>query len=470
MRQDLPMQNRPNILLITTDQQRYDCVGANGNPMIKTPALDQLAAEGASLEYFFANNPVCMPSRACFFTGRYCQNHGVRTNGIPLPETELTLAQVLREAGYRTGILGKLHFLPHSGRDHTKEHPSYGFHTVLVSDEPGCYPDPYIRWVREVAPEMEQAVRVPVPGVEPRGWARRWVFGAPEELSHTAWVAERTMEFIRENRDRPFFAVAGFYLPHSPWNPPQRWLELYPPKNMPLPKRCAGELDDKPDLFHALARPWREVSDDEWREMKAYYYACCSFVDHHVGRILDCLRELALLDRTLVVFVSDHGDLLGDHGLVAKNQTNYEEVVRVPCIFRLPEYIPAGRRVSDLVEGVDLMPTILDAVGVPVPDGVKGESQWAAICGTGPGTKEAVLIEHRVPHGRSVKTLRTKRWKYWRYSTGEEILVDLEADPSEFTNLAVDGDYEGKLCEMRELLLDVLLRVDDDLPPRIAPY
>jgi arylsulfatase len=160
------MSQTPNILFLTTDQQRFDGLGINSGGRVRTPCLDALAREGTNLQDFYVNSPVCGPNRACLLTGRYPQNHGVRVNGIPLPQSEVTLAHALRAAGYVTANLGKLHFLPHSGRDHTASHPSYGFDVATVSDEPGCYPDPYIQWIRRVAPEMEAKVRVPIPNVE----------------------------------------------------------------------------------------------------------------------------------------------------------------------------------------------------------------------------------------------------------------------------------------------------------------
>ena len=152
---------RPNILFLTTDQQRFDCLGVNSDGFVQTPNLDRLAREGANLLRFYVNNPVCMPSRASLLTGKYPRNHGVTCNGIPLAESIPNIAHALGSAGYVTGNLGKLHFLPHSGRDYDLPHPDYGFHVVVNADEPGCYPDAYIQWIRKVAPETEAKVRVP---------------------------------------------------------------------------------------------------------------------------------------------------------------------------------------------------------------------------------------------------------------------------------------------------------------------
>jgi len=466
------MSKRPNILFLTTDQQRFDGLGINSGGFVQTPRLDEIAREGVNLRAFYVNNPVCMPSRACLLTGRYCQNHGVRTNGIPLSQTEVTIAHALGAAGYITANLGKLHFLPHAGggREHARPHPAYGFDVAIISDEPGCYPDPYLQWIREVAPDLEPKIRVPIPNVEPRSPFDRWVFDAPEELSHTAWVADRTIEFIRQHRDQPWLAIAGFYPPHPPCNAPRRWLDLYAPAKLPPRLRREGEMDDKPRMFQNMARRLAGHTETEWNECRAYYYAMCSMVDFHCGRILDALRELGLLDDTLIVFYSDHGDSRGDHGLIAKHATNYDAVVRVPCIFRLPGRIPAGRQLDALVESVDLMPTVLEAVGAEIPQGVKGKSLWNLItAGTDEG-KDSVLIEHKQPGGHNIKTLVTAELKYWVNHIGEEVLFDRANDPDEFVNCARDPDYRDPLEMMRRRLIAKLLEAEDDLPPKIAPY
>jgi arylsulfatase len=464
------MPDRPNLLLVTTDHQRFDCVGANGNPIVQTPVLDRVAREGVSFSRFYATNPVCMPARASLFTGRYCQNHGVRCNGIPLPETELTLPAVLSAAGWHAGSLGKIHFTPHKGRDHEAPHPLYGWDTLVLSDEPGCYPDAYVRWVRERDPSLVENVRVPLPGIEPRGPLDAYTLAAPEEFSHTAWVATATIEFVRQHAHEPFFAHAGFYAPHPPLNPPVPFDTMYDPADMPLPLRREDELDDKPAYFQHGFRQWGEVPDEEWRRVKAFFYGMCSLVDKHVGRIVACLEELDLLDNTLIAFVSDHGDMLGDHWHTAKGPTNYDGIVHVPCLLRLPRRLPAGAGFAGLVEGVDLMPTILDILGVEVPPAVKGISALPCIAGDSPWPKHDVLIEYKHPHGFSVKTLQTDEFKYWLTNANEEVLVDLKEDPDEFINRAAHLSRRSELREMRERLLRRLIQVEDDLPERISEY
>ncbi len=455
------MKDCPNIVMFTTDHQRYDCLGINGNPVIQTPTLDRLASEGVNFARMYGQNPVCMPSRASIFTGRYVSNHGVRINGIPLPHSEITLPAALGAAGYHTGQLGKVHFTPHSGRDHEAPHHHYGFDTLVLSDEPGCYPDAYVKWVESRDPAMREKIRVPMPGT--RKAFEHWTLEAPEEFSHAAWVATQTIEYIREHKDEPFFAHAGFYNPHPPLNPPKHYVDMYPIEDMPLPMRREGELDDKPRHFQGAYKRFASTTDAQWQEHKAYFYAMVSQVDAQVKRVVACLEELELLDRTLILLMSDHGDMLGDHWHTGKGPTNYDGIIHLPCFMRLPGALPAGKVVEDLVETVDIMPTLLDIAGAPCPERVKGESLMPLIRGERDGWRGEVLVEHKAPDGLSVKTLRTDDYKYTRVHTGEELLVDLRDDPDEFVNRAADPACAGALQEMRERLLACMMRIEDDL-------
>ena len=225
--------DRPNILILYTDQQRWDALGANGNPDIKTPNLDRLASEGATFRRFFIQNPVCMPSRISFLTGQYPSSFRISHMGVPVPEDTLTLPRMLRPCGYTCGNIGKLHFLPHADRYHNEPHPDYGFDTLINADEPGCYDDAYRAWVRARAPEALDDISVGLPParekwesvlrpdtgivhpVREKNGAR--TFPADESLTHTAFVADQTARFIEQNRSHPFLAIAGFYSPHSPW-------------------------------------------------------------------------------------------------------------------------------------------------------------------------------------------------------------------------------------------------------------
>jgi arylsulfatase A-like enzyme len=236
---------RPNILLLYTDQQRWDALGANGNPDIQTPQLDRLAREGVNLDHFFVQNAVCMPSRVSMLTGQYPATLGILRNGIPVPRDTVALPGLLRNYGYTSANIGKLHFLPHANRDHRDVHPDYGFDHLEIADEPGCYEDAYRAWVRRRAPEQLDAVSVGLPpatavwqetmgiddGIhhpEQRFPKQAIPFAGRSDLTHSAFVAEQTMAYLQTRGaaqgGQPFFCIAGFYSPHSPCpNSPPRW-------------------------------------------------------------------------------------------------------------------------------------------------------------------------------------------------------------------------------------------------------
>ena len=459
--------NRPNVLLITSDHTRHDCVGSV-NPAAITPNLDRLAEEGVLFEQCYVQNPLCMPSRASIFTGRYPSNHGVRANGIPLPEDELTLAHVFAQGGYRTIQIGKLHFTPHKDRDHAAPHPRYGFHEFLLSDEPGCYPDEYVRWVRARDERMVEKVRVPVPYYERHDSFDHRVLDFAESWTHAAFVATETIRALGENRERSFFLHAGFYNPHPPLYVPRRYVEMYEGKKLPERVARAGEMEDKPEYFRDACGKYAHVDEETWRRHRMFFYAYVTAMDAQIGRILEGLDELALAERTAVVFVSDHGDFLGDHGLTGKWFQNYDSVIRVPLIARLPGRLEGGVRVRGMVESVDVLPTLCELCGLEIPQGVKGRGALAMLDGT--EFRDSILVDFRSPGGPGVKTVRTSRAKYHKTSEGDEVLFDLEKDPDEFVNVARDASARGLLEEMRDRMLVRILQAEDDLPPRTNLY
>ena len=478
---------RPNVLFLTSDQQRFDCLGVNSDGYVQTPNIDRLATEGVNLTGAYVNNPVCMPSRATLLTGRYPRNHGVTSNGFTLSPDEVSIAALLSAAGYRTGNLGKLHFLPHSSRDYDRAHPAYGFDVHVNADEPGCYPDDYIRWIRQVAPGMEEKVGVPHPITGDRATNLYWDFDAPEELSYSAWVADQTISFIDGAGEKPWFAIAGFYLPHSPCNPLPGYVDLYPRETVPPPDVVPGELDDKPEAIRRIAESLLPDDEETIMQFRRYYYASCSMVDHHCGRIVEHLRQRGQLENTIVVYYSDHGEACGDNFTMAKHQAHYDSCLHVPMVWRWPQSIPAGSRFDGFFEGVDLVPTLLSALNLAVPDRVDGSSLWEQICGADGDGKDSVLVEYFDPGnarvqtevpgrsryflgGSSVLTLISADYKYWINADGEEILYDRVNDPGEHVNLAGCSQYAAALAQMRKALLVKLTSTYDRRHRKHALY
>lgn len=370
---------RPNILILYTDQQRWDAVGVNRNPEIKTPNLDRMAGEGLNYDRFFVQNPVCMPSRVSFLSGRFPSQLRITHMAVPVPEDLPTLPHLLRNYGYTSANIGKLHFLPHANRDHRETHPRYGFDHLEISDEPGCYEDAYRAWVRRKAPDQvdkiscglppatatwqkTMGIRDPITHPELRE-LRTSPFPGPSHLTHSAFVAEQTIEFLHKRREGPFMCIAGFYSPHSPWIAPQEFLDLYDPERLSLPRF--------PD--HIQAKRGERFSDGALRLARQGYYAMISEVDHYVGRILSCLDEEGLADDTIVIFTSDHGEYLGEFLRYGKWFPGEDCISRVPMIARWRNGIARpGQTVHHIVEAVDVVPTLLQWAGIPIPPHLQG--------------------------------------------------------------------------------------------------
>jgi len=288
-RQAAPRASRPNIILITGDHLRWDHVAANGNPFIRTPRLDGLARAGVSFNLHFTVGVACAPNRSSLMTGRYPHAHGVISNGIRMPEHEVTLAHVLRDAGYYTGQMGKLHFWPHARRNHREVHPGYGFHQLRLFGEPGCYDDDYGRWLDAQGPEVRQKARVKLP--EERGRLEYYTFAGDERTSHAHWVANETVRFIEENRDRPFFVHAGFHAPHPPLNPPASMLALYDQVTLPPRVFRRDEPDHLPAQMRKAVLAGAGVPEDTWTAYRKHFYAMVSNLDRNVGRIVDAVER-----------------------------------------------------------------------------------------------------------------------------------------------------------------------------------
>ena len=472
----MPMPSpRPSIIVLNTDQQRYDTIAAAGNELRHTPNLDRLAARGVMLDRYYVQNPVCAPSRASMMSGRYPNATGVTCNGIVMPENIRCVQHILGDAGYFTGVIGKLHFLPHSARDHRAAHPAYGFDHLQISDEPGCYRDAYWNWVREQDASQLDGINVGLPPAraqwermmgfegtvqppEPReNWPR--YFGADDHLTQAAFVADRSCRFIEERAGQPFFLWSGFYSPHSPWIAPKSCVDLYDIDAMPLPDRTDNE-------------PWRGegegLSDRRLREIKAHYYAMVTDVDRAVGRVLDTLEEQGIGEDTIVVFTSDHGEFLGDHGRFGKGMPGNDCIMRVPCLISWPGHVPEAETIGEMVEAVDMVPTLLDYAGVVAEPELQGESLRGLIEGEA-GGRDSVFGEYAIPGRQRHACVRTREWFYSTGTGGGELLYDLAQDPGEHYSVAHDDSYAAALSDMRGLCLQRQM-ASLQPGPRVAAY
>lgn len=474
-----------NLVLICTDQQRRDGVGCYENAIVDTPRLDRLASEGLRFTRACVANPICMPNRMSMFTGCYPRNHGTWTNGLLGAPDLPALSGLLSSAGYATASVGKLHFMPYGGGDHGWESrarwerlgdgfdwsgPYGGFEHCELSVGHTQAVAHYGRWFRERG--GTDAMLEPGPD-ETRP--------LPEELHDSVWVGERSASCIREHRDRPFFLFASFPDPHHPFDPPESLAAKYANRDLPGPVGGPDDLVTRPSHYTAHFRggwhrsgpvaeehrhgPSREVV----RSRRANTAAMVELIDRGVGTILDAIDECGLADDTLVVFTSDHGELLGDHGLWYKGPFFYEGLLGVPLIIRGPG-VRTG--VTDaLVSTVDLAPTLLESLAVGVPDAMDGASFAAHLRDGDTLTRDRCLVEYRNGYrdaDRAAMALVTERFKYVRYQDGERELTDLIADPEERRNVAGDPQYRETVRAMEEALLSEVLATGARRPQQIS--
>jgi len=464
---------RPNILILYTDQQRWDTIAALGNDEIHTPNLDRLAGDGVAFDHCFVQNPVCMPSRISMLTGQYPSTLRITHMGVPVPDDVPTFPKLFGPSGYHTANLGKLHFLPHANRDHAEPHPDYGFDHLEISDEPGCYEDAYRAWVRMHAPDQMDHLSVGLPPARPNWLSTMHVhdpvrhpnndntgrsdfkraihFPGRDDVTHTAFVGARTCEFIEQQGDRPFACIAGFYSPHSPWVAPKRFHDLYKRDRLSVPPFADADEPNRGEMF----------SDEHLREAKHGYYAMISEVDHHVGRILDTLEAQGHADDTIVVFTSDHGEWLGEHGKWGKGHPGNDACSRVPLLIRYPERISnTGLTDSNIVEAVDILPTLMELAGMQVAPHLQGRSLAPLLAPSDRAyePKDAALMEH---HGW--KNLRTRDYRYLVNADGREQLWHVADDPWELHDVVADPAHASALADMRHAMVTKLTSIERPL-------
>ena len=479
---------RPNILCFVTDQHRADHLGCYGNRQVRTPNIDRLAREGVTFAESFVCNPVCMPNRASMFTGTYPSCHGLNENGFTLDPSTRVLPQLLADTGYNTACVGKIHLAPfqmtrdlakhdwelYESGQHWNEggelpHPYYGFGEVCLVDGHGPYAyGDYKRWLDQNWPGAYEKLQQRNALSPPTGVRDSWKSSIPQELHYNTFITDRTIDFLqRQDKDRPFFLWCSFPDPHHPFSPPSPYCDQYDPRDIDFsPARRAGELDDLPDYFAlsfagkigtgGLRGDLRGLTDDHYREILAHTYGMISMVDAQVGRVMQSLEELSLLDDTIVVFMSDHGDLMGDHWLINKGPYLYRGLVRVPNVWRIPGCRDAGRQSSAMVSTVDFCPTVLELAGAPVSDDIQGRSYRAVLNGSAKQTQDCVLIEYDESYIEArLRQLRTADWAITAYiERADGLLFDLRNDPSELHNL-----WDEPRCEsIKSDLLDQLHR------------
>ena len=483
------LNRRPNILWICTDQQRYDTIGVLGNELVSTPILDQLASAGVAFERAYCQSPICTPSRASFLTGMYPSSIRVNRNGNPdFPDFPPLVSKILADAGYTCGLIGKLHLTSAYGRSEARADDGYSYwqysHAPRDDWEEG---HDYADWVRSRGADLGELTQDPA--------------GVPAELHQTTWCAEKTIEFIEANRSRPWFASVNIYDPHPPFNPPAAYREQFDPQRVKPPifqpsdlaqqaklaavdfqsgARDPAELHIKsPILPQSPTRRLVEADTDGERDaltLIAAYYAMIKLIDDQVGRILAALDESGQRENTIVIFTSDHGETLGDHGLILKGCRFYEGLVRVPLIWSWLDVFQADLRSPALVELTDIAPTLLDVCGLPIPDFMTGRSLLPILTGQRPPGKHRAFVRSEyidaldLLDGTRATMYCDGRHKlvcYHNHGLGE--LYDLESDPQELADLWDDPAYQALKGELLQLSFDAHMTSLYTGPDRIGP-
>lgn len=451
-----------NVLWICADDHATFSIGAYGSRQARTPCIDRLASQGLRFDRAYCNSPVCTASRQSFLTGRYPRSIGVTLLQTALPESELTLAEMLSAEGYDTAALGKMHF---------NSNLRHGFECRLD------LPD-HRQWLAQQAvPPLPKGLPV-LPIWRPfRDPAAIWLnsgclpYGATDQYMASTWIAHEAARWLKQRSERPFFLFVSFYEPHSPFHFPIEFAGRHEAESFSIPAVLSQDAIQIPRCF-------RDLTERQKQGIHAAYHTSVEFLDKNMGLVLDALDCAGHADDTLVVYFGDHGYLLGHHGRFEKH-TSYEEAIRAPLIMRLPSVVPTGAT-SALVEFVDLVPTVLDLCEVPIPDCVQGRSLLPLAFGATERHRDQVVVEY-APNEEAC--IRTDRWKLVYiaglherqdgYTTGEPPtgrqirLYDTHSDPHELYDVAELADNANLVQQLLEQLAQHLrdtARLPDEVP------
>ena len=486
---------RPNILWYCSDQQRSDTIAALGQKDISTPALDALCRSGLAFSRAYTQSQICTPARASMLTGRYPASHHVYRNGNAyFPSHEVLVTRLLADAGYDCGLIGKLHL---TAAKYYEKRPDDGYRTFLWSHHPT--PDfsrghDYETWLRHEK------------GVDPVELYRRVNYfcgaGVPAEYHQTTWASEMAIRFISEQRDGPWLLSLNPFDPHAPFDAPQSYLDRIDAASLTPPLFRDSDFE-RQERFMKIDQQTKQAADPRVRrkshspvelehdliaskppesydalEVKANYYAMIGLIDDQFARIVEALRTTGQLENTLIVYMSDHGEMLGDHGLILKGCRFFEGLVHIPMIMSWPAQFRQGRVSEALVESVDVAPTLLEAAGVEVPEYMQGKSLVPLLRGAVDldTHKRHVVCEYKDSmgghpdhtHGSMVFDGRYKSIVYHGHGLGE--LFDLQNDPGEFDDLWAEPAATGLKLERLTYHIDAMAATVSAGPPRSVAY
>ena len=463
----------PNILWITTDQQRWNTINALGNPHVTTPNLDRLVHEGVSFTRAYSQSPISTPSRASFLTGMYPHSIRASKNGMAYwPEAAPLITAILDDAGYDCGLAGKFHLSTAMANLPEKRPQNDGYRVFWYSHSPyqGGSSNDYISWFLKGGVDIISL--------------KNELGYVPAEYHQTTWCTDRAIDFVKEDRGRnyPWMFSLNIYDPHSPFDPPSEYIDRYDIDKLPGPAFRESDIKQKGVFNDVMFQSVPTVYNEYEQKLElAKYWAQIDLIDENIGRILEVLEETGQIDNTLIIFTSDHGDMVGDHGMRRKGCRFYEGLVRVPLIFWFPTMIKQNLQSDALVELIDIYPTIMEITGLPVPGNIHGKSLLPILTGEkDPGHHKDYVrsefydtIEPGRGHLHNFGTmLRTERYKlvvYHGHPRGGE-LFDMEDDPNEHNNLWDDPDYQDVRFELMKKSFDQTVLSIDTGPERLGRY
>ena len=463
------MPDQPNVLVIITDQQRFDTLRCYGNDWIETPNLDAIADRSFVFEHAYVTQPVCTPARSSLLTGLYPHTTGQVRNAIPMRDDTRTIAEMAPDA-YHCAYFGKWHL----GNDMTPQHGFEEWRPVGKESADASTVRSYEAFL------ARNGIELPALTIRPGGdgaASERAVAKAnlPEELTQAAWVADESIEFFESGPSQPFLLFVNFFEPHPPYSGPVG--DRYDPAELPvgpafLEKPAGASLLNTARADFYLAGDHRTDSvagcdghdlhsEAGWRALRAQYFANVTLVDRQIGRMMTALDEAGLADDTIIVVTSDHGDMLGDHGLLEK-RAFYEESARVPFILHMPASSAAQTRVGGSFGHIDLVPTLLELMGGEAPDHLQGESKAAVLRGESTLDDNDVFIQWNGQGDRDLGNdvinkmiaiprraiVSGDRWKLVRCEGDRGELFDLNADPHELTNLFDRPEHQERVAEL----------------------
>ena len=493
-----------NILFITADQWRGECLSALDHPHVKTPNLDALAADGVSFKRHFAQATPCGPSRACLYTGMYMQNHRSVLNGTPLDRRHTNVALEARKAGYKPALFGYTDMSPDPRHYAPEDYVLGSYEGVL----PGMVPITHLTsgWKPWLASLKAKGYQIP---------ANPWEMFEPQPIvadskninktaasakfkaedSNTAFLVDETIKYLSVRQDKPWFAHISFLSPHPPYIAPEPFHNMYNAGEIPLPSRRESpqlEAEQHPWLEHYIFNQ-RElgyssevdscdipsISEQDLRQIRATYFGMMSEVDMQIGRLIDYLKESGCYENTMIVFTSDHGDHMGDHWMFAK-YSYFDQTFHIPLIIRNPSIMAQQSRgavVDVFTESIDVMPTILETLGVDIPAQCDGYSLLPFCRGETPlewrqeyhaefDLRSPFGITNNNPLGLktnqcTANVISSERYKYVHFTALPPLFFDLKQDPEEFHNLADDPAYQGLVQEYAGKMLSWRMEHDE---------